>query len=136
MTVREWMEYFANRDFFPDPEQDVDMVFAPDDVSMEKGIKLEPRGTVVPNVGEEGAAALVAFHPSPKRKYKFLVRFDADYTVEEDSPAKALEKLHDKLRGLQVMRFAGCCGDETSWILEDGFSRIEIFKGREEEEDK
>lgn len=91
MTAIELARYFSDRKFFVDPDQEVRFVLSPEDVPLERGTKLEMRGSTVPERGE----AIVAFRPAPVRKYMFSLKFEANPVIEaqtlEDAEAKAFE---------------------------------------------
>lgn len=91
MTASELARYFSDRTFFKDPDQEVRFVLSPEDIPLEKGTKLEMRGSTVPEQGE----AVVAFRQAPMRKYMFSLKFEANPVIEaqtlEDAEAKAYE---------------------------------------------
>ncbi len=91
MTAAELARYFSDRKFFADPDQEVKFVLSPEDIPLEKGTRLEMRGSTVPERGE----AVVAFRPAPVRKYMFSLKFEANPVIEaqtlEDAEAKAFE---------------------------------------------
>ena len=91
MTASELARYFSDRKFFVNPDQEVKFVLSPEDIPLEKGTKLEMRGSTVPERG----AAVVAFRPAPMRKYMFSLKFEANPVIEaqtlEDAEAKAFE---------------------------------------------
>ena len=95
MTASELARYFSDRRFFANPDQEVKFVLSPEDVPLEKGAKLEMRGSTVPERGE----AVVAFRPAPVRKYMFSLKFEANPVIEaqtlEDAEAKACEMMRD-----------------------------------------
>lgn len=91
MTASELAKYFSDRKFFANPDQEVKFVLSPEDIPLEKGTKLEMRGSTVPERG----AAVVAFRQAPMRKYMFSLKFEANPVIEaqtfEDAEAKAYE---------------------------------------------
>lgn len=109
MTVREWAEYFADREFFPNPDQEVRFALSPEGVPLEKGMKLEKRGSTVPERGE----AVVALYPAPKRKYMFSLKFEANPVIEAHTLEEAEKIAYEMMRGVGVTRQA------TSGIFED-----------------
>ena len=60
MTVSELAEYFSDRGFFTDPDQEVRFVLSSEDVPLARGTRLEMRGSIVPERGE----AVVALRPA------------------------------------------------------------------------
>jgi hypothetical protein len=88
VTVSEIGRYFADREFFPDPEQEVRIVLAEEDVPLEKGIPLRLRGSVVP---ESGYAVVALAHPK-KRRFAFALRFEARPEIEAETVEEAEEK--------------------------------------------
>lgn len=109
MTASELARYFSDRKFFANPDQEVKFVLSPEDVPLEKGTKLEMRGSTVPERGE----AVVAFRPAPIRKYMFSLKFEANPVIEAQTFEEAEKKASEMMRGVGVTRQA------TSGIFED-----------------
>lgn len=99
MTVSEWANYFDDRKFFPNPDRKVRFVLSPEGVPIEKGTRLEMRGSVVPGVGE----AVVAFRPAPARKYMFSLKFEANPIIEAETIEEAEKKAYEMMRGRVVV---------------------------------
>lgn len=95
MTVEKAARYFADRGLFPDPKQKVRFALSPDDVPIEKGARLEVRGTVIPERG----VITVGLRPVTIRKWMFSLKFEANPVIEaptiEEAEAKAYEMLRD-----------------------------------------
>ena len=100
MTVEEMAKYFADRKFFPDPNQVVRFVLSPDGVPIEKGDPLEMRGTVVP----EGGSVTVGLRPEPIRKWMFSLRLEANPVIEAPTVEEAEAKAYDMLSDLAVTK--------------------------------
>ena len=64
MTVSELAKYFADREFFTDPDQEVGFVLSPEGVPSGGGTRLEMCGSIVPERGE----AVVALRPARGRE--------------------------------------------------------------------
>ena len=94
MKAYELAKYFADREFFTDPDQEVRFVLSPDGVPLEKGAVLEIRGSVAPESGK----AVVAFRQAPARKYRFALRFEATPVIEARSLEEAERKARDMMR--------------------------------------
>lgn len=108
MTVGELAKYFLDRDFFTNPDQEVRFVLSPEDVPLEKGTRLEMRGSVSPEHGE----AVVAFRPAPRRKYMFSLKFEANPVVEAESLEEAEKKAYEMMRHRAVVDTCTGDGDE------------------------
>lgn len=108
MTVSELERYFGDRKFFPNPDQEVKFALSPEDVPLEKGTKLEMRGSAVPERGE----ATVAFRPAPIRKYMFSLKFEANPVIEAESLEEAEKKAADMMRHRAVVDTCTGEGDE------------------------
>lgn len=95
MTVEEAARYFADRGLFPDPKQEVRFTLSPDDVPIEKGARLEIRGTVSPVTG----VITVGLRLATMHKWMFSLKFEANPVIEaptvEEAEAKAYEMLRD-----------------------------------------
>lgn len=109
MTARELTRHFSDRTFFKDPDQEVRFVFSPEDIPLEKGVRLEMRGATVPERGE----AVVALRPAPKRKYMFSLKFEANPVIEAVSVEEAEKKAYEMMRNVGVTKQA------TPGIFED-----------------
>lgn len=108
MTVGEWAAYFADRKFFADPDQEVRFVLSPEDVPLEKGTRLEMRGSVVPERGD----AVVAFRPAPARKYMFSLKFEANPVIVAHTVEEAEKKAYELTRHRAVVDVCTGDGDE------------------------
>ena len=108
MTVGEWANYFADRKFFANPGQEVRFVLSPEDVPLEKGTRLEMRGSVVPERGD----AVVAFRPAPTRKYIFSLKFEANPVIEAHTVEEAEAKAYELMRHRAVVDVCTGDGDE------------------------
>lgn len=109
VTVDEIRRYFSDRSFLPDPDQEVQFVLADEDVPIEKGQRLEMRGTTVPEKGK----VVVALRPAKKFKYMFSLKFEANPVIEAHTVEEAEAKAYAMMRGVGVTRQA------TSGIFED-----------------
>ena len=100
MTASELARYFSDRTFFTNPDQEVRFVLSPEDVSLaiEKGTRLEMRGSTVPEVGE----AVVALRPMPRRKYMFSLKFEANPEIEAESLEEAEKKAFEMMTHVAV----------------------------------
>jgi len=109
MTVDEIKRYFSDRNFLPNPDQEVQFVLADEGTPFEKGQRLEMRGTTVPETGK----VIVALRPATKRKYMFSLKFEANPVIEaetfDDAEAKARE----------MMEHVGVTRQATSGVFED-----------------
>lgn len=103
MTVREWANYFADREIFPNPDQHVRLV-------LDSGVRVELKGTTVP---QDGGAAVMELKASPMRKYMFSLEFEANPVIEAHTVEEAEAKAYEMMRGVGVTRQA------TSGIFED-----------------
>lgn len=108
MTVSELARYFSDRKFFADPDQEVRFVLSPKGVPLEKGTRLEMRGSVVPERGE----AVVAFRPAPTRKYMFSLKFEANPVIEAQTLEDAEKKAFELTRHRAVVDICTGDGDE------------------------
>lgn len=108
MTASELTRYFSDRKFFADPDQEVRFVLSPEDVPLEKGTRLEMRGSVVPERGE----AVVAFRSAPMRKYMFSLKFEANPVIEARTVEEAEAKAYEWMRHRAVVDVCTGDGDE------------------------
>lgn len=108
MTARELARYFADRKFFTDPDQEVKFVLSPEDVPLERGERLEMRGSTVPERGE----AVVAFRQAPMRKYMFSLKFEANPVIEAHTVEEAEAKAFEWMRHRAVVDTCTGDGDE------------------------
>ena len=117
MTTNELAEYFSDREFFTNPDQEVRFVLSPEGVPLEKGTRLEMRGSVVPGVGE----AVVAFRPAPMmiklkappmRKFMFSLKFEANPVIEAHTVEEAEAKAYEWMRHRAVVDTCTGDGDE------------------------
>lgn len=96
MTVREWADYFAGREFFPNPDQVVRLV-------LDSGVRVELKGTTVP---QNGGDVVVELKASPMRKYMFSLKFEANPVIEAHTLEEAKAKAYDMMRSVSIMRRA------------------------------
>lgn len=123
MTVREWADYFADRKFFSNPDQEVRIVLSPENVPLEKGTRLEMCGSVAPEVGE----AVIAFCSARKRKYMFSLKFEANPVIEAKNLEEAEKKASELMLHRAVVDTCTGCGDEDYVAQEPYF--LEEVKG-------
>lgn len=109
MTVKELEEYFGDRKFFPDPNQEVRFSLTPYGTPKEEEQTLELCGSTVP----EANPAVVVLRPLPIRKYMFSLKFEANPVIEAHTVEEAETKAYEMMRGVGVTRQA------TSGIFED-----------------
>lgn len=112
MTASELAEYFSDTSLFANPGQEVRFVLSPKDVSIEKGTRLEMRGSTVPERGE----AVVAFRPV--RRYRFALKFGYSPVVEAESLEEAKEKALDMMCGRKVVN-ALTGGDDRDYEAQE-----------------
>ncbi len=108
MTVDEIRRYFSDRSFLPDPDQEVQFVLADEDVPIEKGQRLEMRGTTVPEKGK----VVVALRPARKFKYMFSLKFEANPVIEAYTLEEAEAKASEWMRHRAVVDTCTGDGDE------------------------
>lgn len=100
MTVEDMVKHLSDRGYFPDPKQEVRFALSPDNVPLERGARLEMRGTVVPERG----AITVALRPAAMRKWKFSLRFEANPVIEAPTAKEAEAKAYEMLRNVAVTK--------------------------------
>lgn len=103
MTASELARYFSDRKFFANPDQEVRFALSPENVPLEKGTKLEMRGSVVPERGE----AVVAFRPAPMRKYMFSLKFEANPVIAAHTVEEAEKIAYEMMRDAAVTKAVG-----------------------------
>ena len=125
MTVREWADYFADRKFFSNPDQEVRIVLSQENVPLEKGTRLEMCASVAPEVGE----AVIAFRSARKRKrkYMFSLEFEAKHVIEAENLEEAEKKASELMLHRAVVDTCTRCGDEDYVAQEPYF--LEEVKG-------
>lgn len=121
MTANELARYFSDRKFFANPDQEVKFVLSPEDVPLEKGTKLEMRGSTVPERG----AAVVAFRPAPMRKYMFSLKFEANPVIEAHTVEEAEAKAFEWMRHRAVVDTCTGDGDED-YVAQDPYFLEEV----------
>ncbi len=97
MTVREWADYFADREFFPNPDQVVRLV-------LDSGVRVELKGTTVP---QDGGGAVMELKASPMRKYMFSLKFEANSVIVAHTVEEAEKIAYEKIQGAAVMKEIG-----------------------------
>lgn len=95
MTVKEMEAYFADREFFPDPDQQVQL-------ELDNGVRVELGGTLVPEKG----VATVRLRKARTRKYMFSLKFEANPVIEAHTVEEAEAKAYDMMRSVSLMRRA------------------------------
>lgn len=103
MTASELARYFSDRKFFTDPDQEVRFVLSPEDIPLEKGTKLEMRGSTVPEQGE----AVVAFRPAPMRKFMFSLKFEANPVIAAHTVEEAEKIAYEMMQDVAVTKSVG-----------------------------
>lgn len=94
MTVREWARYFADREFFPNPDQHVRLV-------LDSGVRVELKGTTVP---QDGGDAVMELKASPTRKYMFSLKFEANPVIEAHTVEEAEARAYEMMQGAAVTK--------------------------------
>ena len=102
MTVREWASYFADREFFPNPDQPVRLV-------LDSGVRVELKGTMVP---QDGGDAVMELKASPMRKYMFSLKFEANPVIEAHTVEEAEKKAYELMQHRAVVDICTGDGDE------------------------
>ena len=115
MTVREWADYFADREFFPDPGQPVRLV-------LDSGVRVELKGTTVP---QDGGAAVMELKASPMRKYMFSLKFEANPVIEAHTVEEAEAKACEWMRHRAVVDTCTGDGDE-SYVAQEPYFLEEV----------
>lgn len=94
MTVKEMEAYFADREFFPNPDQVVRLV-------LDSGVRVELKGTTVP---QNGGDVVMELKASPMRKYMFSLKFEANPVIEAHTVEEAEAKALEMMRGCAVTK--------------------------------
>lgn len=115
MTVREWENYFADREFFPNPDQPVRLV-------LDSGVRVELKGTTVP---QDGGAAVMELKASPTRKYMFSLKFEANPVIEAHTVEEAEAKAYEWMRHRAVVDTCTGDGDE-SYVAQEPYFLEEV----------
>lgn len=102
MTVKEMEAYFADREFFPNPDQQVQL-------KLDNGVRVELGGTVVPEKG----AATVRLRKARTRKFMFRLTFEANPVIEACSFEEADRKAHEMMDDLAVKNLDTDVVDES-----------------------
>lgn len=108
MTVKELEEYFGDRKFFPDPNQEVRFSLTPYGTPKEAEQTLEMCGSTVP----EASPAVVVLRPLPIRKYMFSLKFEANPVIEAHTVEEAEAKAYEWMRHRAVVDTCTGDGDE------------------------
>ena len=108
MTVRELEQYFGDRKFFPNPDQEVRFSLTPYGTPKEQEQTVELCGSTVP----EANAAVVVLRPVATRKFVFSLKFEANPVIEAESFEEAERKAYDIMRRCVV--FNQVTGKEDS----------------------
>lgn len=87
MTVKEMEAYFADREFFPDPDQQVQL-------ELDNGVRIELSGTMVP---EKGVATVRLRKAPPKKTFLFSLTFEANPEIEADTFEDAEQRAYAML---------------------------------------
>ena len=108
MTVRELEQYFGDRKFFPNPDQEVRFSLTPYGTPKEQEQTVELCGSTVP----EANAAVVVLRPVVKRKFMFSLKFEANPVIEAHTVEEAEKKAHELMRHRAVVDVCTGDGDE------------------------
>ena len=103
MTVKELEEYFGDRKFFPNPDQEVRFSLTPYGTPKEEEQMLEMCGSTVPEVNP----AVVVLRRLPIRKYMFSLKFEANPVIEARTLEEAEAKAHEMMRDVSVTKVIG-----------------------------
>ena len=123
MTASELARYFSDRKFFTNPNQEVRFVLSPEDVPIEKGTRLEMRGSTVPEAGE----AVVALRPAPKRKYMFSLKFEANPVIEAQTLEEAEKMAFKMMRSVKVVEYrSGIYEDHPDYVAQEPYFLEEV----------
>lgn len=102
MTVKEMEAYFADREFFPDPDQQVQL-------ELDNGVRIELSGTMVPEKG----VATVRLRKAPTRKFMFSLKFEANPVIEAHTVEEAKAEAYEWMRHRAVVDTCTGDGDEN-----------------------
>lgn len=100
MTVKDIVDYWKDREFLPDENQEV--------VFKTGNALLEVKGTTVP---EKGPVS-VEMAPVPTRKYMFSLKFEANPVIEATSVEEAEQKAFELMKHRAVVDICTGDGDE------------------------
>jgi hypothetical protein len=115
MTVRELADYFADREFFPNPDQHVRLV-------LDSGVRVELKGTTVP---QDGGDAVMELKVSPVRKFMFSLKFEANPVIEAHTLEEAEAKAYEWMRHRAVVDTCTGDGDE-SYVAQEPYFLEEV----------
>lgn len=113
MTVKDIADYWKDREFLPNENQEV--------VFKMGGALLEVKGTTVP---EKGPVS-VEMAPVPTRKFMFSLKFEANPVIEAASVEEAEQKASELMKHRAVVDICTGDGDESyvaqePYLLEEG----------------
>lgn len=103
MTVKELEEYFGDRKFFPDPNQEVRFSLTPYGTPKEEEQTLELCGSTVP----EANPAVIVLRPLPIRKYMFSLKFEANPVIAARTVEEAEKTAYEMMQGAAVTKNIG-----------------------------
>lgn len=121
MTVKELEEYFGDRKFFPDPNQEVRFSLTPYGTPKEEEQTLEMCGSTVP----EANPAVIVLRPLPIRKYMFSLKFEANPVIEAHTVEEAEAKAYEWMRHRAVVDTCTGDGDE-SYVAQEPYFLEEV----------
>ena len=119
MTVQELAEYFSDRKFFPNPNQEVRFTLTPYGTPRDQEKNLECRGSTVPGNGP----AVILMEPVRKRKFMFRLSFAANKIIEAENFREADAKARAILRNAEVI--------EERDGTDDGYISLKEFEPQE-----
>lgn len=107
MTVKDIVDYWRDREFLPDEDQEV--VFKMGDTL------LEVKGTTVPDKGPVSVRmgpVSVKTAPAPVKKFMFSLKFEAKPVIEATSVEDARQKAFELMKHRAVVDICTGDGDE------------------------
>ena len=114
MTVKEMEAYFADREFFPNPDQQVQF-------ELDNGVRVELGGTMVPEKG----VATVRLRNARTRKFMFSLKFEANPVIEAHTVEEAEAKAYEWMRHRAVVDT--CTGDcDEDYVAQEPYFLEEV----------